>query len=82
MEAADRAPFAKVMAVWGLKRLGAREHAGRLRKYAATAKAAGEKCGFGGNIMDPRVGTSFPGTVKDAIDALLAEWDKAEDAKR
>ena len=82
VEAADRAPFAKVMAVWGLKRLGARGSAARLRKYAATAKAAGEKCGFGGNIMDPRVGTAFPDTVKGAIDALLAEWDKAEDSKR
>lgn len=64
--------FAKVMAVWGLKRLNAREHLPQLLAYAE--KSAGEEAGFGGSIMDPRVGTHFPASVKAAIQELAQEW--------
>jgi hypothetical protein len=76
------ASFAKVMAVWGLRRLGAREYEERLAKFAAAAPI--EETGFGGSIMDPRVGTRFPATVKAAVEELLAEWKKtkADDGKR
>jgi hypothetical protein len=73
---ADRTAFAKVMAVWGLKRLGARDQAERLKKYLADGKD--EKCGFGGNLMDPRVSTRFPSSVKRAIQGLLREWETKE----
>ncbi|HEX6810260.1 MAG TPA: HEAT repeat domain-containing protein [Planctomycetota bacterium] len=74
--------FAKVMAVWGMRRLGAREYQERLAKFAATAPT--EKTGFGGGIMDPRVGTSFPASVKAAVEELLDEWKKtkSDDGKR
>lgn len=69
---ADRDAFAKVMAVWGLRRLNATGQAERLKKYVASSNK--ETCGFGGSIMDPRVGTRFPGSVKGAIRRLLEEW--------
>lgn len=64
--------FAKVMAVWGLKRLRAREYLPQLLAYAE--KAEDEETGFGGSIMDPRVGTHFPSSVKAAIQELAQEW--------
>ena len=67
--------FAKVMAVWGLKRQAAREAIDRLRKIHETAST--EEVGFGGRVMDPRVGTSFPENVRAAIAELLEEWTGA-----
>lgn len=71
--------FAKVMAVWGLARLDAREAAPVLEAFVADG--ADEETGFGGNIMDPRVGTSFPGSVKAAVKAVLAAWKGAGDGE-
>lgn len=68
----DRTGFAKVMAIWGLKHLGAVEYKGRLEAFMKNGKD--EETGFGGNIMDPRVGTRFPASVKASISVLLDDW--------
>ena len=67
--------FAKVMCVWGLKRLNAKGMIPRLEAFVKTG--ADQETGFGGDIMDPRVGTYFPESVKDSIKVLLDEWRKA-----
>ena len=69
------AGFAKVMCVWGLKRLNAKGMTSRLEAYLKTG--ADQETGFGGNIMDPRIGTYFPESVKAAIKELLDDWRKA-----
>lgn len=68
------AGFAKVMCVWGLKRLNAKGMSSRLEAYLKSG--ADEETGFGGNIMDPRVGTYFPESVKASIKDLLDDWKK------
>ena len=70
----DGTNFAKVMAVWGLRRLGAREYLDKLAAFLPKAPEA--ETGFGGSIMDPRVGTRFPRSVKAAVQALVDEWRK------
>ena len=67
--------FSKVMCVWGLKRLNAKEMISRLEAFLKTG--IDQETGFGGNIMDPRVGTYFPESVKDSIKTLLDEWKKS-----
>jgi hypothetical protein len=64
--------FAKVMSIWGLKRLNAKEMKPRLETFLKSGKD--EETGFGGSIMDPRVGTFFPSSVKESVKALLTEW--------
>lgn len=66
-------PFLRVMAVFGLKRQDAREFLPELKKMIGTASKA--RVSFGGNIMDPRVGTYLP-TVKEAIAELIKAWEK------
>jgi len=66
--------FAKVMCVWGLRRLNAKGMIPRLEAFVKTG--ADQETGFGGDIMDPRVGTYFPESVKDSIKGLLEEWKK------
>jgi hypothetical protein len=68
--------FARVMAVQGLKRLNAREYLAKLREFIKVAPE--EETGFGGNIMDPRVGTHFPRSVKAACEELVADWEQAK----
>ncbi len=68
----SRQGFARVMAVWGLRRLDAREYLAQLQEYLS--KAPTEETGFGGNIMDPRVGTAFPDSVRDAVSELIVAW--------
>ena len=67
--------FAKVMCVRGLKRLNAKEMIPRLEAFLKTG--TDQETGFGGDIMDPRVGTYFPESVKDSIKELLNDWRKA-----
>ena len=67
--------FAKVMCVWGLKRLNAKAMIPRLEAFLKTG--ADQETGFGGDIMDPRVGTYFPESVKESIKELLNDWRKA-----
>jgi hypothetical protein len=71
--------FAKVMAVWGLKEQEARNMLPRLKKFLESGK--NEETGFGGNIMDPRVGTRFPGSVKSAINQLIRIWEQKAPGK-
>ncbi len=71
--------FAKVMAVWGLKRLDAKAYLPELKEYAN--KASEEETGFGGSIMDPRVATHFPGSVKAAIQELAEDWEPKKPKK-
>jgi len=71
---AKRYGFAKVMAVWGLKAHDAKSMLPRLRKFLADGKD--EETGFGGNIMDPRVGTRLPSSVKEAIKELIEAWTR------
>ena len=68
----DRVGFAKVMAVWGLEHLSAVEYTERLKAFMKNGKD--EETGFGGNLMDPRVGTKFPESVKASVAALLDKW--------
>jgi hypothetical protein len=70
--------FAKVMCVWALRDQNARGMTPRLQEFMKKGKD--QETGFGGSIMDPRVGTFFPSSVKDSIKGLLAEWK--EPAKR
>jgi hypothetical protein len=72
----DGKGFAKVMAVWALKHQNARDYLPKLKELQR--KAPEDRVGFGGNLMDPRVGTHFPGSVKLAINDLVAEWSKPE----
>ena len=50
--------FEKVIAIRSLKKIGGKEYNEKLKEIANTL--SDEETGFGGNIMDPRVGTSFP----------------------
>jgi hypothetical protein len=67
--------FAKVMCVWGLKRLNAKAMIPRLEAFLKSG--TDQETGFGGDIMDPRIGTYFPESVKDSIKVLLEDWRKA-----
>lgn len=73
---ADGDGFARIMALWGLKRLDAREYLPKLREFAKTAPE--DQTGFGGKISDPRVGTRFPASVRDACNELVGQWTGAE----
>jgi hypothetical protein len=68
----DGCDFAKVMAVRGLRRLDARDYLARLEAFVP--KAPTTEVGFGIRLMDPRVGTYFPRTVKIAVEELVKEW--------
>jgi hypothetical protein len=63
----DNENFQKVIAIWSLNKIGGKEYRKRLSKIKD--KLSDEDTGFGGNIMDPRVGTHFP-SPKSAIEEL------------
>jgi len=69
----DRNSFAKVMAVWALRDMGAKGAAVELTRILRTTED--QKSGFGGNLMDPRVGTHFPESVHQAISEILTAWN-------
>jgi hypothetical protein len=56
---------ARIMAALMLKEIGAREMKQRLMDYAVNASE--EEVGLGIALMDPRVGTNFPSTLKRAV---------------
>lgn len=60
--------FLQVICIWTLKEFKPTELKAELKKILPTASEANN--GFGGNIMDPRVGTHFP-EVKDALKDLI-----------
>lgn len=72
IENADREGFAKVMAVWALERRRTKKVQKRLEAYRSQAET--DELGFGGGIMDPRIGTYFPQSVQDAIAVVMDEW--------
>ncbi|MHC4600427.1 MAG: HEAT repeat domain-containing protein [Planctomycetota bacterium] len=76
----DNIGFARIMALWGLKRLGAKEYLPKLKEFLKVAPD--KETGFGGNIMDPRVGTYFPGSVKAAVAAQIAEWEPKKEKEK
>ena len=59
--------FEKVIAIWSLSKIGGKEYKEKLFEIAENQ--SDEETGFGGNIMDPRVGTRFP-SPKEAIEEL------------
>ncbi len=59
--------FEKVIAIWSLSKIGGNEYKEKLLEIAENQ--SDENTGFGGNIMDPRVGTHFP-SPKSAIEKL------------
>lgn len=60
--------FTTVICIWTLQDFKAKEIKTELEKIMKTA--SNKENGFGGNIMDPRVATSFP-TVKSALEDLI-----------
>jgi hypothetical protein len=56
---------ARIMAAVLLREIGAREMKQRLLDYAAHASE--EEAGLGIALMDPRIGTDFPSTLKSAL---------------
>lgn len=63
----QRENFEKVIAIWSLKRIGGEKYKNKL--LAIANNLSDEETGFGGNIMDPRVGTRFP-SPKEAVEEL------------
>jgi hypothetical protein len=51
-----------------------RHLAGTEQIAAYIPKAPATRVGLGFEIMDPRIGTVFPGSLKGALEALLAQW--------
>lgn len=50
--------FEKVIAIWSLKKIGDKTYINKVKN--SKNELSDEVNGFGGNIMDPRVGTYFP----------------------
>lgn len=61
------ANFEKVIAIWSIKKSNNKEYFELLKKNIS--QLSGKSEGFGGNIMDPRVGTYFP-SPKQAVESL------------
>lgn len=59
--------FEKVIAIWSLNKIGGNEY--KEKMLSVIENVSDEETGFGGNIMDPRIGTYFP-TPKSAIERL------------
>lgn len=68
----SRRNFVKVICIWSLEELNAKELKSELQKIEKNASE--EDDGFGGNIMDPRICTSIP-TVKAALENLLKKLE-------
>jgi hypothetical protein len=64
--------LARVVAVQMIRETGARELKDQLVAYAP--KAPSTEVGLGIAIMDPRIGTRFPSSLKSALEELIAEW--------
>jgi hypothetical protein len=64
--------LARVIAVQMIQEVVARELMDSLAAYIP--RASTETVGLGMNIMDPRIGTRFPESLKDALAKLIADW--------
>ena len=60
--------FVQVMCIWTLAEFKPKELKSQLSKLVNTV--SGESTGFGGNIMDPRIGTNIP-SAKEALSSLV-----------
>ena len=71
---ADDTPklLARVISIQMIREAGARELMDSLT--ACNPKASTERVGLGMNIMDPRIGTRFPESLKQALEKLVADW--------
>jgi hypothetical protein len=72
----DHDGFAKVVALDGLAAHDARSFLPRVKKFIQDGKD--EETGWGGNIMDPRVGSYFPESVKAAARNLESAWERGQ----
>jgi len=68
----SRDPLARVFAVLTIREAGARELKEQIATYIPKASTA--QVGLGLDIMDPRIGTRFPHSLKEALEQLAAEW--------
>jgi hypothetical protein len=64
--------MARIVAVAMIRENGGSELKEQLAAYAP--KAPVQEVWLFDNIMDPRVGTRFPGSLKEALEQLLASW--------
>jgi len=64
--------LARVVAVQMIRETGARELKDQIIAYVP--KASSTPVGLGIAIMDPRIGTRFPASLKSALEELIAEW--------
>jgi len=64
--------LARVVAAEMIREAGARELMDSITAYVP--KASTERVGLGMNIMDPRIGTRFPESLKQALEKLVADW--------
>lgn len=64
--------FPRVMAVRALRRLDARDRRAALERFLEHGEDA--ESGFGFRLMDDRIATRHPKSVKSAVRGLLQEW--------
>ena len=69
----SRAPVARVVAVQMMREAGAKELKDQLAAYVP--KAPTGEVGLGIAIMDSRIGTNFPSSLKEAVERLVKEWN-------
>lgn len=60
--------FEQVIAIWALERIGDKKYIDKL--ISIVDELSEEETGFGGNIMDPRIGTYFP-TPRAAVEDIM-----------
>jgi len=68
----EKAPFARVLAVWALRDLKAYSTADKLGEIIESSDD--HESSMGCALMDPRIGTHFPNSVHDGIRSLLKKW--------
>jgi hypothetical protein len=68
----ERDPLARVFAVAMIRELRAVELKDRLAAYLPTASA--QTVSLGAQVMDSRIGTLFPASVRHALERLMDEW--------
>jgi hypothetical protein len=62
----------RVIAVQMIREVVAKELMDSITAYIP--KASTEIVDLGMDIMDPRIGTRFPQSLKDALEKLVADW--------
>lgn len=67
-------PIVKVFAVLALEKINDRSVIPKLKELEQSVPE--DEAWLGMNIMDPRVGTRFPGSTRNALTHLLKKWGK------